>query len=196
MRMNAETLDKDFRGYSKSVMLVLQEFVRGALKNVHGTVGSLIKVDNDYVIAIEMALGYTIQNIVVSTEEDGKDAINYLKRHNGGRATFLPVSSVKGNILNENEFRTDDGFEGIALDLVDYDPEHKGVLASLLGQVVVTDDLNSAVRIARKHSYKYKIVTLDGQVMNIGGSMTGGSFANNAGILSRANELSKLNDAY
>jgi len=187
-------MEKDFQGYSKSVKLIMQEHSRGGIKNIHGTVGSLIKTDDDYAIAIETALGYAMQNIVVSTEEDGKAAINYLKRRDGGRATFLPISTVKGNILSENEFRGDDGFEGIALDLVSFDPKFKGILARLLGQVVIADDLNAAVKLAKKHNHKYKIVTLDGQVMNSGGSMTGGSSANNAGVLSRANELSQLDE--
>ena len=185
-------MERDYQGYSKSVKLVMQERSRGSLRNIHGTVGSLIKTNEEYAIAIETALGHAMQNIIVDTEDDGKAAINYLKRRDGGRATFLPISTVQGNLLSEDEFKNDNGFEGLAIDLVDFDPKYKGIYARLLGRVVIADDLNNAVKLAKKHSHRYKIVTLDGQVMNAGGSMTGGSAANNAGVLSRANELEQL----
>jgi len=185
-------MEKDYSGYFKSVKLVMQEYSRGTLKNIHGTVGSLVKTDDTYTIAVETALGNSMQNIIVSSEDDGKAAINYLKRREGGRATFLPISTIKGNILNEGTFRDDEGFEGLALNLVRYDKKYTGIYESLLGRVLVADNLNSAIRIAKKHGHKYKTVTLDGQVVNAGGSMTGGSAANTAGILSRANELEQL----
>jgi len=185
-------MEKDYQGYSKSVKLVMQEHSRGTLKGIHGTVGGLIKTGDDFAIAIETALGYAMQNIIVSNEDDGKAAIGFLKRRDGGRATFLPISTVKGDILNENDFKNNDGFEGLAINLVKYDSKYRSIYASLLGRVVVADNLNNAVAIAKKHNHKYKIVTLDGQVMNTGGSMTGGSAANTAGVLSRANELNHL----
>jgi len=185
-------MEKDYEGYSKAVKLVMQEFSRGGIKGIHGTVGELIKADDTYAIAVETALGYAMQNIIVSTDDDGKAAINYLKRREGGRATFLPVSTIKGTVLNENEILNDDGVEGLAINLVSYDKKYKGIYANLLGRVIVANDLNSAVRIAKKHSHKYKVITLDGQVVNAGGSMTGGSKANTAGVLSRANELEQL----
>jgi chromosome segregation protein len=185
-------MEKDYQGYSKSVKLVMQEHSRGSLRNIHGTVGGLLKTDDEYAIAIETALGHAMQNIIVDTEEDGKAAINYLKRKDGGRATFLPISTVKGNTLNESELKNDDGFEGLAINLVKFNSKYSGIYASLLGRVIIADDLNSAVKIARDHSHRYKVVTLDGQVINTGGSMTGGSTANNAGVLSRANELEQL----
>ncbi|MCL2124357.1 MAG: chromosome segregation protein SMC [Oscillospiraceae bacterium] len=185
-------MEKDYQGYSKAVKLVMQESARGSLKNIHGTVASLIKVEDKYTVAIETALGGAMQNIVVDTEEDGKAAINLLKKRDGGRGTFLPISTISGNILKASDVGSDDGFEGVALGLVEYDKKYAGIYASLLGRVIVADDLNSAVRIAKKHGYRYKVVTLDGQVMNTGGSMTGGSAAGNAGVLSRANEIAQL----
>ncbi|MCL2249030.1 MAG: chromosome segregation protein SMC [Oscillospiraceae bacterium] len=185
-------MEKDFQGYSKSVKIIMQEHSRGSLKNIHGTVGNLIKTDNDYAVAIETALGGAMQNIIVDTEDDGKAAINHLKRRDGGRATFLPISTVKGDVLNAGTLKNDAGFVGLALDLVSFDEKYRGVYARLLGRVVIADDLSSAVNIAKKHGHKFKIVTLDGQVMNAGGSMTGGSSASNVGVLSRANELSQL----
>ena len=185
-------LEKDFQGYSKAVKLVMQEFSRGALKNIHGTVASLVRTADRYTVAIETALGGAMQNIIVDTEEDGKTAINLLKRRDGGRATFLPISTITGGVLNEKEVGGDSGFEGIALNLIEIDPKYSGIYANLLGRVIIADNLNSAVRIAGTHRYKYKVVTIDGQVINAGGSMTGGSIVGNSGILSRANELAQL----
>jgi chromosome segregation protein len=170
----------------------MQEHSRGTLASIHGTVAGLIKTSDRYTAAIETALGGAMQNIIVDTEEDGKAAINFLKRRDGGRATFLPLSAIKGNVLRANEVGGDPGFEGVAVDLVEFDPKHSGVYASLLGRVVIADNLNSAVRIAKKHDNRFKIVSLDGQVINAGGSMTGGSAASSAGVLSRANELEQL----
>jgi chromosome segregation protein len=192
-RLNLLTeMEKEYQGYSKSVKLIMQEHSRGTLKNIHGTVGGLIETDDTYTIAIETALGHAMQNIIVSNEDDGITAINYLKRRDGGRATFLPISTIKGNPLSEDTFRNDKGFEGIALDLVNYNEKYSGIYANLLGRVIIVDNLNNAKGIANRHNHKFKIVTLDGQVMNVGGSMTGGSAINTAGVLSRANELKLL----
>ena len=185
-------LEKDYQGYSKAVKLVMQESARGTLKNIHGTVAGLIKTGDRYTAAIETALGGAMQNIIVDTEEDGKSAINLLKRRDGGRATFLPISTIKGGVLNEKDVRGDSGFEGIAIGLVEFDPKYSGIYANLLGRVIIADNLNSAVRIAGAQKHRYKIVTLDGQVINAGGSMTGGSATGSSGVLSRANELGQL----
>ena len=185
-------MEKEYRGYSAAVKLVMQEFGRGSLKNIHGTVGSLIKTGDRYAVAIETALGGAMQNIITDTAEDAKNAINLLKRRDGGRATFLPISTIKGNVLSRNEAGNGPGVEGLALELVEYDPVYSGVYASLLGRVVIADNLNNAIRIAESSGHRFKIVTLDGQVINAGGSMTGGSAASNAGVLSRANELEQL----
>ena len=185
-------MEKDYQGYSRAVKLVMQDHSRGTLKNIHGTVGSLIKTGDRYASAIETALGGTVQNIIVDTEDDGKAAINYLKRRDGGRATFLPLSTIKGNIISESEIADDPGFEGIAINLVSFDSKYSGIYANLLGRVIIADDLNSAVRIAKKNNYRFKVVTLDSQVVNAGGSMTGGSSSSGAGVLSRANELENL----
>jgi len=185
-------MEKDYQGYSKAVKMVMQEHKRGALKNIRGTVAELIKTGDRYTAAIETALGGALQNIIVDTEEDGKAAINLLKNRDGGRATFLPLSAIKGNALSEREVGGDAGFEGIALNLVEFDSVYAGVYTSLLGRVVIADNLNSAIRIAKQHNNRFKIVTLDGQVINAGGSMTGGSAAGGAGVLSRANELKQL----
>ena len=185
-------MEKDYQGYSKAVKLVMQDSSRGALKNIHGTVAGLLKTGDRYTAAIETALGGAMQHIIVDSEDDGKAAINLLKHRDGGRATFLPLSTIKGYVISEKEFTNDQGFEGIAHNLVEFDPKYSGVYANLLGRVVISDNLNNAIRIAKNHGHKFKIVTLDGQVINAGGSMTGGSAASNAGVLSRANELEQL----
>ncbi|MCL2391752.1 MAG: chromosome segregation protein SMC [Oscillospiraceae bacterium] len=185
-------MEKDYQGYSKAVKLVMQEYTRGALKNIHGTVAGLIKTGEKYTVAIETALGGAMQNIIVGSEDDGKAAINLLKSRDGGRATFLPMSTVKGNVLKAHEVGDDQGFEGVAYELIDFDPKYAGIYANLLGRVVIADTLNSAIRIAKKHGQRFRIVTLDGQVINAGGSMTGGSAAGRAGVLSRANEIEQL----
>lgn len=185
-------MEKEYQGYSKSVKLVMQEAQRGILKNIHGTVGSLVKTENRYAVAIETALGGAMQNIIVGTEDDGKEAINLLKRRDGGRATFLPIATVRGNTLDTGGLKGEQGYEGLAIDLVNYDAKYDGIYKNLLGKVAVTENLDDAIRLARKNKNSFRIVTLDGQVLNTGGSMTGGSVSNNAGILSRANELTRL----
>lgn len=185
-------MEKDYEGYSKAVRLVMQESQRGILKNIRGTVGDLVKTGDKYAVAIETALGGAMQNVIVDTEEDGKEAINYLKRRDGGRATFLPVSTVRGGVLDARNLSGEPGYEGLAIDLVRFDDTYAGIYKSLLGRVAVADTLDNAIAIARRNKNSFRIVTLDGQVLNAGGSMTGGSIARNTGILSRANELSGL----
>jgi chromosome segregation protein len=185
-------MEKDFQGYSKAVKIIMQETARGTFKNVHGTVGSLLRTDDSYAIAIETALGGAMQNIIVDTEEEGKSAINYLSRRDGGRATFLPLSTIKPSSFNERDVEKNNGFVGIALDLIRFDSKYSNIYSNLLGRVVIAENLNSAISIARKHGHRFKIVTLDGQVLSAGGSMTGGSVANKAGVLSRANELEQV----
>ena len=185
-------MEKEYQGYSKAVRQIMQDHSRGTLRNIHGTVAGLVNAPDKYAVAIETALGGAMQNIIVDSEEDGKACINFLKRRDGGRATFLPISTIKGNILNESGISAEPGFEGIALELVDFDPQYTGIYTNLLGRVVIMEDLNDAVNAARKHGYRFRIVTLDGQVINAGGSMTGGSLASNVGVLSRANEIEQL----
>ena len=184
-------MERDYRGYSNAVKIVMQEYKRGSLKGVHGTVAGLIKASDKYTVAIETALGGAMQHVIIDNEENGKAAIGMLKRRGAGRATFLPISTIKGNALNKNDVDKDQGSEGIALDLVKFDSKYQNIFASLLGRVVIADNINNAVKIAQKNAYKFRVVTLDGQVINAGGSMTGGSVANNVGILSRANELTQ-----
>ena len=187
-----QAMEQDFEGYQKSVRMVMQESKRGALRNIHGPISQLIRTDNEYTVAIEIALGGAMQQIVVDNEQDGKAAIAFLKRTGGGRATFLPLSAIRGRTLEEKGLDACAGFVGIASELVSYDKQYRDVVASLLGRIVITENIDQAISMAKKYGNRFKIVTLDGQVLNAGGSMTGGSVSREAGILSRANELSKL----
>ena len=185
-------MERDLEGYQKSVRLVMQEAQRGKLMNVHGPVSRLIRTEDQYTVAIEIALGGAMQQIVVGSESDGKAAIAFLKRTGGGRATFLPMSTIQGRGLQENGLENCRGFVGVASALVRFDERYRGIMENLLGRIVIVSDIDAAIAMANKYRNRFKIVTLDGQVMNPGGSMTGGSTNKEAGILSRANELEKL----
>ena len=184
-------LAEDLEGYNKSVRQVMQESKRGSLRNIHGPVSKLIRTEDEYTVAIEIALGAAMQQIVVESEADGKAAISYLKRTNGGRATFLPISALKPKNLQENGLEMQAGFVGIASDLVTTDAKYRSVVENLLARTVIVENIDNAIAMAKRYGGRFKIVTLDGQVMNPGGSMPGGSVSKDAGILSRANELEK-----
>ncbi len=187
-------MEKNMEGYQGSVKAVMREVKHGALKGIHAPVSQIISVKDKYALAIETALGMSIQNIITETENDAKKAINYLKDSKMGRATFLPLASIKGKMLSEKNLDDNYGYINIASDLVDCENKYREIIVSLLGRTVVSEDLDSAVSIAKKYSYQFKVVTLDGQVVNAGGSMTGGAKLQNAGILSRGNEIEKLKE--
>ncbi|MTS91435.1 chromosome segregation protein SMC [Pseudoflavonifractor sp. BIOML-A4] len=186
-------MEKLYEGYSKAVKLVMGEADRGQLRGVHGPVAGLIHVPEQYAVAIEIALGSAMQNVVVEREEDGKNAIQYLKRRDAGRATFLPLTSIRPSEFRDRGVANEAGFVGMGDQLIEFDGKYGRVFSSLLGRTVIAEDMDKAIAIARKYGSRFKIVTLDGQVLNPGGSMTGGSVSRSAGILSRANELERLN---
>lgn len=185
-------LEKNMEGYSGAVKAVMKRAESKALSGIHGPLSQLIQVDNEYSTAVEVALGAAMQNIVASTEADAKRAIYYLKDNHLGRATFLPITSIKGRTLDETGLDDNLGFVAIASDLVTCDNKYKDIVSNLLSRVVVVDDMDCAIGIAKKYKNRFKLVTLDGQVINPGGSMTGGSGARGAGILSRANMIEEL----
>ena len=182
-------MEKDYEGFNKAVKLVCQ--AQNNLRGIHGPVAGLMKTDGKYSLAIEIALGAGLQNIVVDREEDAKAAIGFLKQRDGGRATFLPLTAIRGEELRDN-VAGEYGFVGVASRLVTYDPQYDNIFRNLLGRTVVVEDLDSGIAMARKFRNGFRIVTLDGQVINRGGSMTGGSVSRSAGVLSRANELERL----
>lgn len=185
-------MEKNMEGLGSSVKYILNQVKRGILSGVHGPVLQLISVPERYTTAIEIALGYAMQNIVVDNEQIAKRAIEMLKNAKAGRATFLPITAVKGNKIAEKDLQNQNGFVGIAADLVTYASKYQGIMNSLLGRTVIVEDMDYGITIGRKYANRFRIVTLDGQVFNTGGSMTGGYVAKSAGILNRQNEIKKL----
>ncbi|MEG1027648.1 MAG: hypothetical protein RSE07_03070, partial [Oscillospiraceae bacterium] len=187
-----EGLEASLEGFSYSVKEILKRAKNGVVNGVLGTVSQLINVKAEYSTAIETALGISMQNVVVQDESSAKSAIHLLVQQNLGRATFLPITSVKGIRLQENGLENFGGYIGIASDLVEFEDKYQGIINSLLGRTIIVDDIDSAVIIAKKYGYKFRIVTLDGQIVNAGGSFTGGSKGKTQGFLSRKNEISAL----
>ena len=169
-----DELEKNMEGYQGSVRSVMKESKRGALNGIHGPLSQLITVKDKYSVAVETALGVAIQNIVVDNENDAKRAISFLKESRGGRATFLPLTAIKSRSLDEKDLDDAYGFVSIASDLIESDKQYRDIIENLLGKTVVCEDMDSAISMAKKYKNRFKIVTLDGQVINAGGSMTGG----------------------
>lgn len=190
-RMLAE-LQREYEGFSRAVKLVMNQASCGAIKGVRGPLSSLIHVSDRYVTAVETALGAAASNIIVERAEDGKKAIQMLKRRDGGRATFLPMDTIRPQSLRESGLERNAGFCGVAADLVECEADYRDIVDNALGRTVVAEDMDCALAIARQYRNRFRIVTLDGQLINAGGSMTGGSANRSAGILSRANQLEQM----
>ena len=184
-------MEKEYEGFAGAVKAVMREARRGTLRGVHGTVAELVRADERCTLAIETALGAAIQNVVVDTQDDGRRAIELLKRRDAGRATFLPLDVIRGGRL-ERVPSEDEGCLGLAVELVSFDVRYTNIFENLLGRTLVAETLSDAVSISRRSGGRVRIVTLDGQLIHSGGSMTGGSAAKNAGILSRRAELERL----
>ena len=185
-------LENNMEGFSHAVKKVVSESEKGILRGVHGPLSKLISVDKKYSVAIETALGNAVQNVVVETEADAKRAMNYLKTNNAGRATFMPVTSTTAREFKENGFDDIFGFIGVASDLVNVDEKYQTIIKHLLAGTVVTEDIDSATTLAKKYNYRVKVVSLDGQVINPGGTYTGGSLVKQAGMLSRAADIKRI----
>lgn len=185
-------LEQSMDGFQGSVKAVIKQGKSGVIRGIKGAVSQLIKVESKYSLALETALGAAMQNIVVNDEQSAKDAIRYLKENNLGRATFLPLTSVKANVISERDLNSQDGYVGIASELLNVEEKYLPAIRYLLGRTVIAQTIDDAARIAKKYAYKFKIVSLDGQVVNAGGSFTGGSNQKNSGILSRAGEIEKI----
>ena len=190
IRMLSE-MEKDYEGYSRAVKSVMRESERGNIRGVHGPVANLLRADEECALAIETALGSAAQNIVIDSQNDGRLAIEMLKRTDAGRATFLPLDTMRGSLMQDAPER-DPGFVGIAAELVRYDKQYEQIVLNLLGRTVVAESLSDAIRMSKNNGNRLRIVTLDGQMIHAGGSMTGGSSAKTSGFLSRANELERL----
>ncbi len=187
-----EDLERNLEGFTQSVKTVMRERERGNLQGIHGPVTRLLHVPREYAVALETALGAAMQNVVVDSEDAAKAAIRLLKQRNSGRATFLPLSTVRGTVLDRREMEDMPGFVGIASELCRCEAQYAGIRDSLLGRTVVAENLDRAAEIARKLRYRFRVVSLDGQVVNAGGSFTGGSAARNSGLLSRAAEIERI----
>ncbi len=186
-----DDMQRDYEGFSKAVKSVMRESARGNLKGIHAPVANLIRTDDEFALAVETALGAAAQNIVTATMADGRSAIEYLKRSDGGRATFLALDTVRGTVMKNAPDR-DPGFVGVASELVQCDEKYSGIVDELLGRTVIAERLSDAIRMSKNNQNRLRIVTLDGQLISPGGAMTGGSSVRGSGILSRANELEKL----
>ena len=187
-----QDLERNMEGFGQSVKYVLDKGASGALRGILEPVSKILSVDAKFSLAVETAVGAALQNVVVTDEDAAKKAIRLLKEQGRGRVTFLPLTTIKGSKLEERGLSDCDGFIGIGSDLVKNDPKYNDVVKSVLGRIVVAEDLDSATAIAKKYGYKFRIVTLDGQLVNAGGSLTGGSSVKSAGILSRKQEIDEL----
>jgi len=189
-------MEAHFEGYAGSVKYIAEGAASGRLSGICGPISKLISTKRKYSVAIETALGANIQNIVVEDEDSAKAAIAALKRDNAGRATFYPLTTIKASTLSINLAKLGQcrGYIGIASDLVEYEDKYNRVILYLLGRTVVFDTLDNASAAEREFSYSFKAVTLDGQVINAGGSYTGGSSRSGSGILTRNSDIEAMTD--
>ena len=189
-----KNMTERYEGYGNSIKKIME--LKETKKGIIGVVADIIKVDKKYEIAVETALGGNIQNVVTDNENTAKDTIEFLKKGKFGRATFLPLSSIanKTGFTNDRVF-DEKGVIGLACDLVNIKKEYENIAKYLLGRVVVVDTIDNALLIARKYSYTLRIVTLEGEQLNPGGSMSGGAFKNNSNLLGRRREIEELEKA-
>ncbi|WP_163101469.1 chromosome segregation protein SMC [Peribacillus alkalitolerans] len=192
-----EEMEEDYAGFFQGVKEVLRAR-EGKLSGIEGAVAELIQVPKEYELAIETALGAAMQHIIVGKEEDARKAIGYLKANSFGRATFLPLSVIKGREVPSHQLqqmKSHPSFNGIASSLISYENKISEVMANLLGTVVITSDLKGANELARLTGHKFRFVTIDGDVVNPGGSMSGGAVnKKNNSLLSRKSELDEIKD--
>lgn len=186
-----KNITERYEGYGNSIKKIME--LKESKKGIIGVVADIIKVDKKYEVAIETALGGNIQNIVTDNEITAKEAIEYLKQGKYGRATFLPLSSIanKTGFTNDRVF-DEKGVIGLASDLVTIKKEYENISKFLLGRIVVADTIDNALSLARKYNYTLRIVTLEGELLNAGGSMSGGAFKNNSNLLGRRREIEGL----
>ena len=182
-------MQRDYDGFARSVRSVMQQAERGRLSGVHGPVSALLSTENRFVTAIDTALGASASSIVVGSAEDGRACIEYLRRTDGGRATFLPLDTIRPATLRESGLDRERGCCGTADTLVQFDETYGAVVRSLLARTVVCENMDAALALARSRGHRFRIVTLDGQIIQPGGAMTGGSASRGTGALARAGRL-------
>lgn len=182
-------MENHYEGFNRGVKEVLKN---KNLKGIYGALGQVVTVPQKYEKAIEAALGAYMQNIITSDENSAKAAINYLKHNKIGRVTFLPMNIIKSKKINNIQARTN--FIGIASDLISYEEKYRDILENILGRTVVIDNIDEAIKFARETGHKYKVVTLEGEILNPGGSLTGGSLKSSGNILSRKRLINEFNE--
>jgi len=191
-----EAMQEDYTGFYQGVREVLKN--REQLSGIHGAVAELITMDREYETAIEIALGSSMQHVVVEDEQSGRKAIQFLKQHSYGRATFLPLSVIKGRAISPSDYSIIENhptFIGVASRLVSFDSKYQSIINNLLGTVIVTKDLKGANDLAKQLNFRFRVVTLEGDVVNPGGSMTGGAIQSKGNsLLSRKGELESIQD--
>ena len=191
-----EETEKEKEGYTKSVKSLLKsaDMNPELKKGLHDVVANLLNVKKEYEVAIEMSLGASLQNVVTETEQEAKKLIEYLRKNNLGRVTFLPISAVKGKKLERVNLNIN-GVIGIASDLVQYDKKYDGIFNNLLGRTVIVDDMEAGIAVAKKNNYSFRVVTLKGDIINSSGAMTGGSVqTKTVNILGRSREIEELKE--
>ncbi|MBD7910424.1 chromosome segregation protein SMC [Clostridium cibarium] len=191
-------LEKHYEGYNRSVKILMERIDKGYIPEANGTkvVGEVFNVKKEYETAIEIALGAGISNVITDNDKVAKDLINYLKKNNLGRATFLPLNNIRGNILQlDNSIKSMNGFVGIASEIVEYDKKYEKAINNLLGRTIVCTDMDAALAISKRGNNSYRIVTLSGEIIAPGGALTGGSIhTKNANILGRKREIETLGE--
>lgn len=190
-------LENNMEGFSGSVKTVMRNVKQGILNGIFGSVAQLIQVDQQFGIAIETALGASVQHLIVADEKSAKAGIQFLRDSKAGRATFLPLTTIKGRYVTQQDLQLLSGMSGfiaIASDLVTCEPAYRQIAENLLGRIVIAENLDTGTIIARNCNFRFRIVTIDGQVINAGGSFTGGSVLKTGGMLTRKTELHALQE--
>ena len=180
-------LAEKYDGYGIAIKKIME--TRDRIGGIHGVVADIVRASKKYEVAIETALGGRIQNVVIDSENTAKVLIDYLKKNRFGRATFLPLSAMRNNTFSNTEFLKEKGVVGIASELVEYDAVYKNLIGSLLGRIVVIDNIDNAIAFEKKFRYEYRVVTLDGDSLSPGGSISGGAFKNSTNLLSKKREI-------
>ena len=180
-------LAEKYDGYGIAIKKIME--TRDRIGGIHGVVADIVRASKKYEVAIETALGGRIQNVVIDSENTAKVLIDYLKKNRFGRATFLPLSAMRNNTFSNTEFLKEKGVVGIASELVEYDSVYKNLIGSLLGRIVVIDNIDNAIAFEKKFRYEYRVVTLDGDSLSPGGSISGGAFKNSTNLLSKKREI-------
>ena len=184
-------MENHYEGFNRGVKEILKN---KNLQGIYGALGQVVNVEEKFEKAIEASLGAYMQNIITSDENSAKYAINYLKKNNLGRVTFLPINIIKSNKIDIRNIKSNTKFIGIASDLIYYNEKYRNIIENILGRTIVIDNIDNGIRFAKETNHKFKVVTLDGEILNPGGSLTGGSLRTNGNILSRKRLIAEYSD--